>query len=346
VFFDVTRSRLCIGPLIAQRTVGGLEFFFAALKENTIERNALYVPERSPLSNPPRVIVDLSSLLEEAVFNINLIRFAQLEPISSVLFSPTEREKNPTEGLLRQRLKRMVPRGEFDMLDFRRVFDDLREGADDRAAINNAFTGMLIIRFTGLVVRAAHSEDEVEHTLNLCNLLIRPSLICQLAMHREFERLRQMHGIGSDDYKKMEEFFNNSISHLNFVGWLADMAYGDPLYRIFALSNFGLVGGGSQSFLFFKEHGMTPVIRRTCAQTPCTSEELFFRVLSCPAEKFRHAAQERLDEVFHDLTGSPFSEAHPNLADAFRLINNTTFMTPEILPTVVRMWHESGVNDF
>lgn len=344
IFFDVVCSNLCTGPLMAEHKIDGLDIFLVGVANPLPGGASAYAPPRMGGEMPARIIVDASGLLEEAVYKINIFRYLQLEPVCSVLFTTREHEEGPREALFKRRLKGILPAGEFKKHDFRRAFDDLREGSMDTAAMNTAFIRILIMRFMGLTVRSLYAEDEAEHALNLCNHVAHSTLVTQLAMHRELERLKAEEGVTGRDPDEMEALIRHYQEHLDFVGWLSDIAYGDAISRIDYISQHGFMCG-SPSAAFFKKQGMRPIIEKAVIQPtlPTNPMDGFFNVLTCPAERFSRAARERLDEVFEDLTGRPFVQVHPGLMEAFERVNRTTFITRDMLPTLAEIWKRENL---
>lgn len=340
VFFDLSDSKLCTGPLLAEHQIDGLDAFFAALTR-PIGSASNYLSERKPIETPARVIMDVASFLEEAVYRINLFRYRQMEPLASLLFTTEEKEQSLRTPLFKQRLKRIAPAGKLKRIDFERILRDLSQDTGDDP-VDQAFASILVMRFMDRIVRSTGAEDEIEHTLNLCNLIVRSALVSQLAAHREFERLKEEHG--ADNEAEAESFHMAHQPQLDYVGWMADIAYGNPIYRIGSASQSGIVyPDDSESLRFFEQHGTTPILQRTGLR----SDDLmgaFYDTLTCPAERFQAAARELLDEVFTSWTGKSFSETFPGLVQAFEQINGTTFVTREQLPIIAEVWKSENVD--
>jgi len=343
VFMDSINSNLCVGPLIREEKIGGLDVFMPALPESQ-PRASFYGHERQLLGMPARMVLDIANFLEIAAYRINMIRFGELEPISSVLFSSSEHEQGVSRMLFKQRLKKLLPEGGLKDPDFRRLFHDISEGKGDHDSMSSAFSRVLIIRFTGLGVKAARSQDEVEHTLNLLNALIRSALVSHLTIHNELERLKAYHGIDRSNFELCKYFFESHLDHLFLIGWLSEIAHADPFFRIGFLIQDSLTGD-NPALLYFKQNAMGPLLAKAGVQSPDILGS-FYKILTCPPERLSHAAHEVLDEIYNDMAGKGFHEAFPGIDDAYWQVRETTFVTKDDLPIVAQIWHESGVNDF
>ena len=356
VFVDTANSGLCAGPIISQGRIRNLDVFLTAFAEPQ-ERASFYGPERPGLGMPPRIIIDLAHLLEIAAYRINMVRYGELEPISSALFSPHEQKQGPSRQLFRQRMKKLIPDGGLKETDFRRLFHDLSEGKNDDAAINSAFNRMMILRFTGLGVKAADSQDEAGHTLKLVNDILHSALVSHITMHMELERLKARNGIDPNDHATCKAFFDFYSNHLFLVGWLADIAYGDPLFRMGYLSQHA-AATNDPAVRYFKVHGTRRLLEIAGLQSRDHMDS-FFRILSCPPDTLRSAARELLDSIYRDLTGTQnlydgfgsfygmgFGETLRGVQEAFQQAREVISVTRSQLPLIARAWHESGVNDF
>lgn len=338
VLFDGANSRLFTGPIIATRRFDSVDVFVAALEDRQ-SGAAILLPDRSSDGgNSCRIILDAVSFLEEAVFRINLMRFNKLEPLSSIL------ARGAKPNIIRGRLRKV---GDLsDINGFRSILSDLQGDSDNANIFFNAFGTILIFKFMADMIKSCHSEDEIEHTINLFNLIARSSVITQLTVNREGQRIIDGLNGGQRKYDESAIMEVNQVP-LDFVGWVANIAYGDPFFRICEIQMDG-VHSETESGVFFKRQGMPRILTKLGIPfTPETSmseiARRLFSFLCASKEQLQSVAREILDEYFEHYTGKTFDGTHPGLAEVLREVNEATFLTKDDLPIVSEVWKTENV---
>src|SRR3989338_6433620 len=339
VLFDGAKSRLYVGPLLLTRRIDSVDIFVAALKDQHLGA-AIFLPDKSSDGgNSCRIILDAVSLLEEAIFRINLMRFHQPEPVSSII-KPVTNDKQA----IARRLKEISDLEDID--GFRAILSELNGGSKQIGAIFPAFGKILILKFIDLMIRSYHSDDDIEHTINLFNLMARCTVITQLAVNREGQRI--INEVNGDRVQYDESaIMRANEATLDFVGWLANIAYGDPFFRISDIQ-LGGMSGETESGVYFKQHGMPRIFGKLgITFTPETNvsgiTDQLFSFLCSSKERLQVVARAILDEYFEHYTGKSFEEVHPGLVGAFKEVNETEFLTRDDLPTVSEIWKVGNV---
>ncbi len=331
VFFDVAGGNLFTGPLLGKREMHGLEIFLTALDSEIT--GTVYFPKRyiPGAVFQPRIAVDTASILETAIARINLMRHEELDAPSSWLFQEEEPSKEKMMRILG------MLKGGFRKKDFREAMEAVRAGRESRP-LAEAFMILQAMRWMRSIVDSTWDDDEIQHTVRLCNLIIRSSLIFQLAMHQEFEGLKREANVDERDMEAVEFLHGENMPQLEFVGWMADLAYGNMDQRMMEIQQAALADV-TPSHQIFKTYGLNAIIAEA-GLTPTLSdgpEHFYYRMLTS-SDKLEKAAPKALDRLFQGRWGKGFGDSYPELIEAFAQVASTDLMTREHLPMAAQLW--------
>ncbi len=353
VFYDSANRSYFLGPLQRIEESCGIEIFVAAL-EPSEQRISLYVKKRDfeedGISFPPRIILNSFSILEDSVRRISLFRYNELESLFPLLIRPDERS-GVKKSLVKARLNKLLPREKLQKKDYEKLIKNLTD-PKYKTGINKTLLQLFTARCCGLVVRESYANDDVEHTLKLCNLNARSSVIQSLMFYHECDRRMANEGIIPSDNLAMEDFQNRNLPNMDNISCLAEMAYGNPILRLGDILISTILSWNSMidSVKFFhtvtmpklmKEIGAAPTIQEN--YNPQALIDRHFKILSTPPKRFRTAAAKILDNIYIKLTGKTLFETFPDLEEKFRKIQETDFIRAEDLPEIAEQWRKEHV---
>ncbi len=336
VFFDCSGHNLFIGPLLDKREIAGVRVYTAAIK-NEITGGA-YLPKRFLLYGfmPPMVVIDAVSMLENAATKINLIRFLEMDGPSSVLFLEDTPDKEKFRKIIR-----LVKGKNLSHKDYRKALRAVNTTGDFPLSLTKAHTAVYLTRLMAQQVQISGDQDEIQHTIKLCNIMARSLLISHLATHAEFELLKKTANIDERDMKKTEWLFRKNRELMTFISWLADIAYGSILVRLADIQFHAFSGGLDARHETFRKHGINPMLHYAGLMPASTAEyENSYYKITRSADKLRDAAKRVLDEGYEASTGKTYTETHPDLIACFGEVNSMDFITREHLPATAQIWKE------
>lgn len=320
-----------VGPLLWHHTFIDLLCSITAVERG--EAFSSYTPNL--IIAPPKVIVDLTPILEEAVEWINFIRFNQPEQIAALCINHGE---TPTPDLIKTRLSMFTVEGN----DEKTVRKALAEIGDidvlDERALKILFARFRIIRLMADVVRATYDEDEIQHTMNLCNVIARSTIIGQLAIHREFERLRFTNEINT--IHSILDAFSRCSDLCYLLFRLAKMAYGNICLELARMEREALEAETPKVRMFRinAAESMVNFLRITPSGT--ILESLVKTLL--PKNDLQSAAKKTFDHCVERETGMGFTEWHPDFVHATTRINKIDVVDADTLAIIAGIWKRDG----
>ena len=330
VFFTTGVDWRATCRLVARSMLDDLHMFFIA-HDAEGQFATRYTPGHS--LHPPLLIIDLAAVLERAVYHMNFIHYHQLEPISTFILDGKE---EASEKLLAERLK-LAASTRFD--DCKKVMSKLHDGNLTPDALLKIFPRIHAVKMMQYFIQATYDPDEIQHTVNLCNLIVRSALIAQLATHKEFEKMRREAQIGNSIAEVMR-FFERCKTIFFVLNAITDIAYGNPAFRLAGIQAYSLNPSANQAHLLaFKDECMTPMIRRLGIKGSRNPFTIIHEILSCPPEQFARAAK----EVLHDEFG--FEERHPDFAADAERINAISVVNRAVLPEIVEVLEKTGYTE-
>jgi hypothetical protein len=351
VFFDTTRGLFFVGPLQGSEKNCGIEIFISAL-EGMVQRCSGYMPERwideSIPSVPPRIILNTVCVLEDAVSRINMFRYNEVEPMSWFLFRSDEGSE-ANKPILKSRLKKILPQGQLRKINYEKLVNKLAEGD---TGIHGVLPKLFAIRHLGLEVQGSYVQDEIEHTLNLCNIISRSTVVKQIMLHNEFMRRVKQAGVPSKDMAALEMFLKNQMVELENISWLADMAYSSPHIRLGDMQCSALQPGHvlSESEILFLSYSNQRIlqelgVRPTPQDDWIISKKMnrYFKLLSTSSTSFRNATAKILDGIYIQLTGKSLFETFPELEGQFKKVQETEFIRAEDLSDITEQWKKENI---
>ena len=357
ILFDAGLERVTIGMIMETRNVCGAEVHTAGLV-NVSEMASVYSPRikdewfyegsTRPLTAPATVVLNTTTILEEAVFRINMFRHRELEQMGSLLLVGAE-AKAPDMALFRRRLDSLVPMGRFRRDAFGTLLRRMSKKARDSHVPQGIRPRLLAMRFLGCPVIATHTEDEVGHTVALANLIARSTLTAQLAYHCEVERCREERGM-PPARRELGELIERRGSIMTFLSWLADVAYGSPHVRLGDVQRSIIsraVSGQepSPAEALFTDRAVTPMLVGLGLVPASASDadmgDMYYDLLSCPEERFRAVAAWLLDRAYLENTGKDFFGNFPELRQAYGQLGQENLIRRVDLPSIAWIWREA-----
>ncbi len=323
VVFDVHDSKLYLGPILGMHKLEGLETFAISSEKG---ETSMYLGERRDKKTgegiPARLLINMAKILENAVWHINLFRHNELEPISSLLTKRGEGENTSAE-VLKDRVNRLTL---SSRREFERLMGEIGSGESD-VDINDAFARVYALKFGHYMVKQAYSEDEVQHTINLCNAIARSTAVFQIMLHREIEMMEKQPQMTDYGFKAAIKLL---MPHLEMLAALIEIAYCNPVVRIEALSQDAICGMDK-----------TPIMRELNRNIRISATSDFMRaaheIISCSLEEFQRSAK----EILSRMQAGTLAEKPDELisSDVIEQIAKTEFITRETLPTAAEIWN-------
>ncbi|VVC03932.1 Uncharacterised protein [Candidatus Bilamarchaeum dharawalense] len=330
VFFDAPGEVIMTGPLVAKGRIGTLEIASAALAKHE-NGCCCYAPKRHVGNGtylPPNIVLDMTDILDTAIYRINLFRFGEYEPISSFAMSSREvRGPVPSPTELRRRLDILTSdhpsRQELEQL--------MRIWNLDSAQASNAIFGL---RNMGRSIGTLQQEDDVAHTIEYCNALGRMFALYNVIQHLE---LRRRFG-PNPDYDTVTTELMAKRAALSTISWLADLGYGDTTLRLGEIY-FAAASGqfDPDSVSVFSQFGMGPIMSSVVVAAE-SNYDAIHQFANADPQKIAAAARNALDVIFRQLTGKTFVKAHPGVEGIVEEVRQFVPLPPDKLPLVAEMW--------
>ena len=301
------------GILISSYQFLGLLNFIVALQENCSKNQSGYTLKEST------AFIDAASILEEVVFVINVFRFFELEPVSSLLLR--EKESEESEYRIRELIQRRlgilsIEPGRLNKERLFALIDEIKE-TEARGHEMLATTKVLAMGFSSLGTAKYFDEDEVQHTLNLLNAKIHSSII----VHSVLTYLIKNTGMDS--------------SNAEAIANLAHIAFGDAYYKLGTIFNQTITGKVNPLFRDY----VVQIARLLGHQQGQGQKRAVYLMLSRREDQIKEAARILLEQELMLLAGKKIEEVCN--VEEFGKINSTTFITRDQLSLIAGIWREN-----
>jgi hypothetical protein len=281
-------------------------------------------------------ILDLAKVLEDAVCRINFFRHKEKDSYPPILLTPEE-DKKPGNAALRERLGRVCPEPESSPQESGQVLERLKQklgpyyarmvGTD--RAVSYAYRA---VRFEAKTVKVAFAENDVDHTIALCNLMARSSLVAAVAACAASEMIRA----GRLRFLGFGEDWQNELV-FGVVGKVAELAYGSPYLKLGDTHRKMVTEGPRSKENLFMKMGLAVVMNRLFIEELDETEDLEMHFVYRRAEsEWREAAVSVLEELSREF-GFSF-HSMPGILDTFERINGMDFVSKENLPIIAAVW--------
>ncbi len=283
------------------------------------------------------VILDLARILEEAVSRINFFRHMKKDQYPKIILTPKEARK-PGTNTLRNRLGMIcnATSAKENKNALERLMQKLGDmyiqmvGTD--RAVPYAFRA---VKYEDMVVKSVHAADDVEHTIALCNLLAKSSLVCAVATCSVLERMRPERLMS---FGYTEEWQWDLLARV--IGKLAEMVYGSPYLRLADVNRRMITEGPESKENLFVNMGLSFSLRDLFKeQFAATGDGDLSFMYAAEESEWREASTPTLEELSREF-GFSF-HAIPGILDVFDRINSMDFITKENLPTIAAIWKET-----
>ena len=309
------------GPLLGKYEFNGVPVNLAALTDGPMVIG-LYDAGSS------LILVDAAAILDTAVCRLNFIRYHEPEYLS-VLLGKTSSASS--KELIGKRLSSLVDTATIDESQAYLILEQLvGQKLETESAFIIGLYRAITLRTIALFVNSIHDSDELVHTLNLCNAIARSTVILQSAIQSEFSRMVRANHISPNG---LGDYFTRHYNWLVLVGWFADMAYGDPLYRMASICELILSDADNGTAAHFRQYGLPHIGRGITRAYP--EDQAVTSFLQIDANRLREVAKNVLDDILEHAGLPPFGVLHPDIESVFRKIQNTTFINQDTLPTIV-----------
>lgn len=352
------------GPLIEHKTVSGTPIYSSALVVNPYGIREFI--EQSEDESERGIVLDMSRIVEEAVFRINLFRCFEFEQPESVWLMSSREKWEPSKEILQERIKTV----QLEDLNIEAVDDALAALKHVTESEEDAVGLLLTFYHLGQPVRSTWSEDKVQHTINLCNLIAKSSVISGLVKIALKDRVHSAFEDGVEGYIEKRKLF------LDIFGKMAEFTYSSPSFRLGELFRnlrsphtieleFPFINTGMRRFIRdligmdFYELRSTEVEGVHLADTAMGRfERLFFgdsiserdlkefrRNMLMANEKDWQSVGRGILECEYDETeitqkGDVAIQIPEDVIRQIREVQSTDFFTRENLPDVLQVWKE------
>jgi hypothetical protein len=224
-FLFFPNKGLNCGLLLSTREGLGEKNYITALMENNSVQGSVRV------DGVGFNIIDAARMVEDAVFKINTFRFAELEPIASLLLSDGEVSGHyeVARNAFRRRLMMLFDRsGRPDRDGIGKVIEEI---APERSEIGFGMAGakVSVISWSSLSIQRDNSEDELLHTVNYLNSLVANAFISY-----------GLGGILRNSGESGRQLLRSPMSVP--LSTLAGIAFGEPYDKLAAIVSANLSG--------------------------------------------------------------------------------------------------------
>ncbi len=281
------------------------------------------------------IVLDLARILDEAVARVSFFRHQELDRYPPMLLTTNEAKKN--SSILKARLG-MISRAETAS-ENQKALANIKKGlgqfyakmvGTDRA-VSNLYMG---VKFEDMVVKSAFAEDDIQHTIALCNLIARSSMISAAAACSVSGNMRRKR-LSSIGYT--EDWQQEAVAGV--IGKLAEIAYGSPFLRLSDVNRRLIVEGPDSKENLFQAMALPPLLSKLFkAEVERTGDMALSFMYGTTEAEWREAAAPILEEMGKEI-GFSF-HAMPGILDTMERINRMDFVTRENLPVIAGVMSE------
>ncbi|MBI5227880.1 hypothetical protein HY988_04805 [Candidatus Micrarchaeota archaeon] len=342
VYFDNDPKNPIIAPLLDDRSFGTLRVFALMNPDSTSPIEGYHIDHsRSQNILHSYLTFDAIGCLRTAIEYVNFFRHRSAEPFGLLLASWAERGRPNVEQLIQERMAILLPKtGRFDLFSMWNLAQTLSSSAGEMLT---AMRFLDLIRTRGILVNRFFAEDEIGHTIALANAFARAAVINSVMFHLQNSLILSQCGISPNDQKAIFAVVPNH-NKITMIGWFADLAYGDSLVRLWALSEQSIRPESSslgflRPFSLFTFHATKSILSR-CGFTPIYGLPLL-GLSAIPEPDLKANAQVALDQFFTQFSGKRFTDIHWEFLGLLDSLNSYAPINRANLPNVLKLLEES-----